>query len=214
MGRTILSSKTIEIEKQHIGKIIVFCEGMTEKLYLDYFTQIINKDKFTDIKIEIESADGNARRVLNFANKFLNDEQNNAKFANHEKYLMFDCDAPDKIQEVILDMKAEKKYSLLVSNFLFEVWLLMYFEDVDSKLTKRQIYKRLEENLNCEYEKANEGMIRAIINNGNFEMAIKTATALSDKYKLEGKDILLNIAEMNPYTNVHELIVQLMLAIS
>ena len=69
MGRTVLSpNRKVAIEKEYLGKIIVFCEGMSEKCYLDYFVSILTKNKYNDIRVETESADGNSRAVLNFAN--------------------------------------------------------------------------------------------------------------------------------------------------
>ncbi len=216
MGRTVLSpNRKVAIEKEYLGKIIVFCEGMSEKCYLDYFVSILAKNKYTDIKIETESADGNSRKVLDFANDFLDSEANNRKYSNYKKYLMFDCDAPTNIQTVIKDMLCSlKEYNLLVSNYLFEVWLLMHFEIVDTVRSKRKTYEKLESYLSNGYAKADTGIIREIINKGSVEDAIKNAQDLCDKYEAEGKTIELNIKDMNPYTNVHKLIEQFMLEIS
>jgi len=216
MGRTKLPPKrAIEIKKENIGRIIIFCEGMTEKRYFDYFTAIINKNKFTDIHVEIESVNGNSQTVLNFAENYLAIASNNQKYVNYNKYLVFDCDDPPNIQQVILDMQASSNnYNLLVSNLLFEVWLLMHFEIIDRPLTKRHIYERLQIHLKKEYKKAETGTIREIIQNGNIDNAIQYAEILNEKYKSEGKSISSNILEMNSYTNVHELVQQLMLEIS
>ncbi len=44
MARTKLSTKRlVEIKSTHLGKIIIICEGKTEKYYFDYFAEIINK---------------------------------------------------------------------------------------------------------------------------------------------------------------------------
>lgn len=216
MGRTKLShNRLTQVEKENIGHVLIFCEGMTEKQYMDYFSNIIKKNKFTDIRVETQSVDGNAKTVYNFAEQYLNQEENNRKYSNYQKYLVFDCDDPPNIQQVILDMQASDKcYSLLVSNFLFEIWLLMHFEQVDKKLTKRKIYQHLTNCLNSEYEKANEGIIREIIQNGSVENAIKNAYELAKKYENEGEIICTNIKEMNPYTNVYKLVEQFMIAIS
>ena len=102
MGMTKLSKKRkIEIQRQNIGKVIIFCEGETEKHYFDYFANIIDKNKYTDIEIRTECASGNANRVLNFANEFLDEEENNRKYTYYKKNLVFDCDAPKNIQAVI-----------------------------------------------------------------------------------------------------------------
>ena len=80
MGRTQLSPQRLsETKKTNIGRIIIFCEGKTEKYYFDYFAEIIKKNKYTDVEVILETADGNAQTVLNFANKFMNNEKHNQK---------------------------------------------------------------------------------------------------------------------------------------
>lgn len=212
MPRTQLSPKRLSDTKDtNIGNIILFCEGMTEKHYLDYFSKIIEKDKFTDIEIISIPAKGNAQTVLNEAETFFQDDDNNRKYFNYSKYLMFDCDDPPTIQKVINDAK---NYKLLISNPFFETWLLMYFEDFQIKLTKRQTYKRLSEHLNKVYKKGNKGTIRQVIANGNFEKAIDNARMLTNKYASENKSIFTHISEMNPYADVYELIEEFMRKIS
>lgn len=96
MGRTQLSPQRLsETKKTNIGRIIIFCEGKTEKYYFDYFAEIIKKNKYTDIAVVLETANGNAQTVLNFANEFMNNERHNQKFNTYGKYLAFDCDDPD-----------------------------------------------------------------------------------------------------------------------
>lgn len=218
MGRTELSvERKAAVNKEYIGKIIIFCEGMTEKYYLDYFVNILKKNKYTDIRVETESANGNSRKVLNFADDFLSLEKNNTKYSNYKKYLMFDCDSPKDIQTVIKDMRDSKRdYSLLVSNYLFEVWLLMHFEIVDRKLSKKKIYERLGSYLSHDYVKADQGIIREIITKDrtNVEDAISNAIDLCKRYEDDGKTIDTNIKDMNPFTNVHILIEQFMIEIS
>lgn len=49
MGRTRLSPQRLsEMKKTNIGRILIFCEGKTEKYYFDYFAEIIKK---TNIQI-------------------------------------------------------------------------------------------------------------------------------------------------------------------
>lgn len=212
LPRTVLEeSRKIEFIEENIGKVIIFCEGKSEKLYLEYFTKIIDKTKYDDICIKIEPANGNAKRVCDFANKFLEDDINN-KYGNYKKYLVFDCDAPSNIQEVIKNV--DEMFELLVSNYLFETWLLMHFEEVDTKLSKRIISEKLNEHLHEEYSKANSGQIREIINNGNVTKAIENGIKLENKYKEKGISIKSNIEDMNPYTNIYKLVEQLAAKIS
>ena len=212
MGRTKLSPQRLSaVKKINIGRIIIFCEGKTEKFYFDYFSEIIQKNKYTDVKVVLETANGNARTVLDYADEFMSEEKNNSKFSAYNKYLAFDCDDPKDIQSVI---SAAGGYELLISNYLFETWLLMHFEVVEEKLSKRKIYERLSSHLHRSYTKGHKGKTREIIQNGNIDKAIDNAKSLEKMYSAEGKSIFANIKEMNPFTSVHKLVEQFMLEIS
>lgn len=212
MSRTLLSpERRLEIRKTNIGKIIIFCEGKTEKFYFDYFAKIINQNKYTNVEVVLETANGNARTVLNLTGSFMEEEENNRKYSTYGKYLAFDCDDPPDIQAVVL---YAKEYELLISNHLFETWLLMHFEEVDTKLTKREIYRRLTNHLRGNYSKGHKGKIREIVQNGSIEKAIDNAKVLEHLYEIQGKVVFANINEMNPYTSVHKLIEQFMVEIS
>lgn len=212
MGRTQLSPQRLSgTRKTNIGHIIIFCEGKTEKYYFSYFAEIIRKNKYTDVEVVLETANGNARTVLNFAEKFMADEKHNQKFSTYGKYLAFDCDAPPDIQAVILETAG---YELLISNPLFEIWLLMHFENVKEKLSKREIYQRLSRHLYGDYTKGHKGKTREIVQNGVIEKAIDNARDLEQQYDAEGKSIFTNMSDMNPFTNVYRLIEQFMAEIS
>jgi len=196
--------------EENIGKIIIYCEGMTEKIYFDYFVDIIEKDKYDDIKIEIENAEGNAKRVYKFAKKHLENEENIRKYINYKKYLVFDCDSPDNIQGLIKEIcDSCNEFHLLITNNLFEVWLLMHFEEIEHRISKKDIFLHVNSHLKCKYKKANKGVIREIIRKGDVNFAIENAMKLEDKYIKEGKNLRNNINDMNPYTNVYKLVEQL-----
>lgn len=74
MARLQLSQQRVTAAKKlNIGKVLLFCEGNTEKYYFDYFAQIINKDenKYNNVIIATEAANGNAQTVLNHSIDFL-----------------------------------------------------------------------------------------------------------------------------------------------
>jgi len=191
MGRTQLTPRRLsETKKTNIGRIIIFCEGKTEKYYFDYFAEIIKKNKYTDVEVVLETAGGNAQTVLGYADSFMADEEHNRKFNTYGKYLVFDCDDPPNIQAVV---QAAMNYELLISNYLFETWLLMHFEDVEVKLSKREIYRRLSAHLHNTYSKGHKGKTREIVQNGNIEKAIDNAKALEQRYDEDGKSVLTNI---------------------
>lgn len=216
MSRTRLSPQRLsQIKKTKLGRILIFCEGETEKCYFDYFAGIIQKNKdnkYTDIEVVLENAKGNAKGVLNYATAFMENEENNRKFSAYGKYLVFDCDDPPNIQSVI--QNASNKYELLISNLSFEIWLLMHFENINQELSNRHINRHLKAYLHGGYKKGKEGILREIIQNGNIEKAIDCAKELEEKYRSDGKTIFTSITEMNPYTSVYKLIEQFMLELS
>ena len=103
---------------------------------------------------------------------------------------------------------------MLISNHLFETWLLMHFEDVDEKISKKEIYSRLSSHLHNTYSKGRKGKTREIVQNGDIEKAIDNARKLEHQYSDEGKNIFTDIRDMNPFTNVYRLIEQFMVEIS
>lgn len=218
MPRIRLSQqRKTEVKRQNIGKIVLFCEGATERYYFEYFATIINQDqnKYNNVVIATKLANGNAQQVLNYSEDFLAEEENNRLFANYGKYLVFDCDAPDNIASVITSARDNpNNFNLLVSNHFFETWLLMHFEEVECKLTKRQTYRRLSDHLSSKYKKGSKGRTREIVSNGDIEKAISNALKLENQYNAQGKTIYDSIEDMNPYTNMHTLIEQLLLLIS
>ena len=208
--------RDVETKKPYLGKVILFCEGTTEYNYFDYFAKIIraNGAKYSHIELELSTAGGNAQTVLNHANDFLKQESNSFKYINYDKYLVFDCDDPPNIKEVIRDMKeSDHSYILLLSSLLFETWLLMHFEIVDGPLRKKKIYEKLADILSYDkYEKhkSSPGMIRKIIGNcDSVRNAIINAKELEKIYRSQNYNYEENITSMNPYTTVHQLVEKL-----
>ncbi len=202
----------------HVGKILLFCEGVTEENYFNYFKEVFahKEFKYSNIVIETVPIRGNARAVLNRANEFFSDEQNTAIYRDYRKFLVFDCDAPDDIQSVISDaLNSPNDYHLLLTNLLFETWLRMHFVEVEEPLKKAATFKQMADYYRIDYygdaEKADSGLIRNLIGDGlPVRKAIENAMRLEAKWKEAGKEILRNIDEMNPYTQVHYLVSEIM----
>ena len=141
----------------------------------------------------------------------MRNENHNQRFINYGKYLAFDCDDPPNIQDVVTEARG---YELLISNHLFGTWLLMHFEDVEKKISKQEIYRRLSEHLTHDYSKGHKGKTREILQNGDIEKAIDNARTLENQYNADGKSMFTSIEDMNPFTSVYKLIEQFMVEIS
>lgn len=224
MGRLILKEREIEKEDLYLGKILIICEGHTEKNYIKHIVSRINTlIKYNEIEVvdaasireesnpHIVLAGGDANRVFYKANEIV---ENNPQYLNYEKYLVFDCDAPkDTIQQTIkLMLESPNEYKLALSNFMFETWLLMHFEKVEKKYDKSVLYQKLANYLKLspgeKYSnlKADDEMINSIFQIGNVEKAIKNGKGLHNEYREKNLDISEDIAAMNPHVLIYELI--------
>ena len=208
---------------ENAGKLLIFCEGHTEYNYLDYFRSYIDNNlraKFSDIVIEPINAEGNAMHVYNYAEEFLETDENASKYLHYEKHLVFDCDAPENIQEVIALMKdSENDYILDYSNLLFETWLVMHFQNLEpgKDNSKRAILKLMRDYLDVtkytKKMKASKGNIGKILgSNGNEKIraAIENAKLLEKHWKDTGKDMDKDITQMNPAVDIYKLIERLL----
>ncbi len=171
----------------------------------------MDQNKYSSVEVILITAGGNSKTVVNYAKEFMESEEHNRKYQNHQIYLSLDCDDPKDILPVLVEAS---EYELLISNPLFEIWLLMYFEEVNKSLTKGHIEKHLSSYLHNGYKKADKGIISEIMQNGNVEKAIDNAMRLEEKYEEQGRHICKDVEKMNPYTSVHHLVEQFMLEIS
>ncbi len=215
--------KIINPKPENAGKLLIFCEGYTEYNYLDYFKNYLENNlrvKYSDIVIEPINTEGNAMHVFNFAEEFLAIDDNASKYLYYEKHLIFDCDAPDDIEEVIsLMKKSENHYILDYSNLLFETWLVMHFQNLepDADNKKRKIIGLMREYLGVtkytKKMKASKGTIGKILgSNGNEKIraAIENAKALEKHWLEDGKTMDKDIKLMNPSVDIYKLIERLL----
>lgn len=224
MPRLVNGERKITNPKpENAGKLLIFCEGHTEYNYLDYFRSYIDNNlraKYSDIVIEPINAEGNAMHVYNYAEEFLGIDENASKYLHYEKHLVFDCDAPENIQEVIALMKdSENDYILDYSNLLFETWLVMHFQNLEpgKDNSKRAILKLMRDYLDVtkytKKMKASKGTIGKILgSNGNEKIraAIENAKLLEKHWKDTGKDMDKDITQMNPAVDIYKLIERLL----
>lgn len=222
MSRLVNGNREIIAPKpENAGKLLIFCEGSTEYNYLNYFKEYLDNNlrvPYSDIVIEPINTEGNAMHVYNRAEEFLADDENSRKYLHYEKHLVFDCDAPDNIQDVIIQMKKSKnEYILDYSNLLFETWLVMHFQNIkpndDKNNKKDKIMGLMRDFLGVEkYNskvKAAKGTIGKILGddgNSRIRSAIENAKVLEQYWKEEGKDINNDIAKMNPSADIYKLI--------
>lgn len=224
MGRLVNGERRIINPKpENAGKLLIFCEGSTECNYLDYFKSYLEhnlKTSYSSIILESVNTEGNAMRVFNYAEEYLMDDDHRNKYELYEKHLVFDCDAPNNIEEVMRMMQSsDNEYILDYSNVLFETWLVMHFMNLTPVTNngKSNIYEAMREFLGVKQygssEKADVGTIKKILcDDGNRRIrdAVRNAKCLEDYWKQKNKTIPDNIKEINPSVSIHILIERLL----
>lgn len=215
--------KILNPPPENVGKLLIFCEGHTEYNYLNYFKNYIDNNmraKYSDITIKPINTEGNAMHVYNYAEDFLASGENAQRYLHYEKHLVFDCDAPKDIQNVIQLMEdSDNQYILDYSNLLFETWLVMHFQDLEpgEQYDKRTIIRLIRDYLDVvrytKKTKAAPGTIAKILGSNGSEKiraAIQNAKRLEQYWKTEGKEIHNHIAEMNPAAGIYILVERLL----
>ena len=224
MGRLVNGERRItDPRPENAGKLLIFCEGATEFNYLNYFKIYLEnnlKAKYSDIVLEPIDTGGNAKHVYDYAEAFLDNVQNAAKYSLYEKHLVFDCDAPENIQDVItLMISSKNEYVLDYSNLMFETWLIMHFMQLepDIPLNKREIHRFMREYLQItKYSskvKAAPGTIGKILGtNGNqaIRAAVENAKLIESHWQDRNIKFTENVTSMNPSVYIHILIERLL----
>lgn len=224
LGRLVNEKRKIDNPKpENAGSLLIFCEGSTEYNYLDYFKTYLEhnlKAHYSNIVLEPINAEGNAMHVYNYAEDFLADDTNRAKYDLYEKHLVFDCDAPENIEEVLRKMSlSENDYILDYSNLLFETWLVMHFMILTPEMNngKSKMYEAMRIFLGVDNygsaEKADVGTIKKLLSddgNKRIRNAVENAKTLERYWSQMGKEIPDQIKEMNPSVSVHILIERLL----
>lgn len=93
----------------------------------------------------------------------------------------------------------------------------MHFEQVEPEYSnsKRVIGERLSYALGGEYTKADSGLIRQIIGNGDtLRNSIRHAHVLEERYSQKELVYETDIHQMNPFTTVHLLMERILLEMS
>lgn len=218
--------RSIDTVDLHLGRVLLFCEGLTECNYFNHFSVIIRNagNKFASIELVCVPANGNARAVLDYAETYLSHPDHIIRYREFETFLVFDCDSPTDIESVLEQALRDNKYGLLLTNKSFETWLLMHFEHPQpgGSPSNRTIRTALARNLDRrsfgKREKSSPGLIRKIIGDGSsVHFAIENAERLRESYFPDGENmdrLTAEIRETDPYTRVDILMKRILVTYS
>lgn len=161
---------------------LVFCEGETEEIYLDF----IRKTFRSPIKI-ISRVEG-----ANISQRLINVRKKELKISSNEQirvFLMYDMDVP-----AVTDRLFECQAELLLSNPSVEIWFLLHCKEHRNAITSEKAIKALKDvgGVWAKYEKAELTATQKKFLSENIELAISRAKSL--------------VIPDNPSTGIYKLI--------
>lgn len=191
MTKRIKSSFKIREFKE---KVLILCEGLTEKNYFNALKEDLGLPK--TIAVSIVDCKGDVTDVLK-----------NAKKDGFEKiFVVFDHDNFPRRGDVF-KLASNKNADVIFSSICFELWFLFHYKNSTKAFTSEaELEKELKKCMGMEgYEKNNfkhYSILKDKLTTAKSN-AIKTRSSVIDNN--EGVEVF----DLNPFTNVDELVIYL-----
>jgi hypothetical protein len=206
--------------RKYTYHILIACEDQTTEP--EYFKEY--KDLFEAIwpkKTLFLNPIGTGRNSLGVVQQAIEERsklETNDKTTIDQTWAVFDKDDLDKSEGNIerfneaFDLGKEKEVKIAYSNECFELWLLLYFEDINKEtaIPRAEIYSRLEKAIQKHqpefvYEHGNSNVVKLVSKYGNKKNALQRAEELFNYHKQEKHQEI----ESNPNTLVYNLVREL-----
>jgi hypothetical protein len=206
--------------RKYTYHILIACEDQTTEP--EYFKEY--KDLFEAIwpkKTLFLKPIGTGRNSLGVVQQAIEERsklETNDKTTIDQTWAVFDKDDLDKSEGNIerfneaFDLGKEKEVKIAYSNECFELWLLLYFEDINKEtaIPRAEIYSRLEKAIQKHqpefvYEHGNSNVVKLVSKYGNKKNALQRAEELFNYHKQEKHQEI----ESNPNTLVYNLVREL-----
>jgi len=176
------------------SKILIVCEGAkTEPAYFRAFR--ISKDVQT---FEIKGVGRNTLSLVKYA-KDLADRD-----TYKEVWCVFDKDSFTKKSVNDAFALAEKHgFNVAFSNEAFELWYVLHYHYLDTKITRKQYCDKLSEYMGAEYKKNDDSMYAILFNKR--DDAVRNAKKLERAFHVPGGSPY----DAQPTTSVYKLVEKL-----
>ncbi|MCI9843485.1 RloB family protein [Flavobacterium pectinovorum] len=181
-------------ERQFKSKVLILCEGLTEKNYFNAMKEDLGLPK--TIAVNVIDCKGDVTDVLK-----------NAKKEGFEKiFVVFDHDNFPRRGDVF-KLASQKSADVIFSSICFETWYLLHFKNSTKAFTSEaELEKELKKCAGMENYEKNNFKHYSILKD-------KITTAKSHAEKSRSTVIQNNdgveVFNLNPFTNVDELVIYL-----
>lgn len=188
---------------------LIVCEGVnTEPLYFQ---------SFPIQTVEIESF-GLGMSKTSLVKNVHDIVESKDKDTDREVWCVFDMDV--KYDESItqkedynnaITLAESYGYKVAYSNDCFELWLVLHYQFVDSKLHRNQYYEILSKLWDCNYEKEGKkvSFSRQIYDRIENDERADVISAIKNSEKLLSKQRALPFSDQNPCSTIYQLVCEL-----
>lgn len=179
-------------KKANPKQIRVYCEGESEKIYLETLRNLVGIKQ--RLKLVVRSERKQGIDLYNYVKN--NYKKHDFEYSPVDIIIVVDKD--DKTTEELTKLKNEclrSGYLLIYSNVCFELWLLLHFEKVTFFTTRGNLNSSLSSKLGKSYKKTDKRFFEQVVK--KYEVALKNSERMEDGIPEFNK---------NPYTNMKELL--------
>jgi hypothetical protein len=198
-----MARKKSKIQRKLNPRVLIFCEGETEKLYLIGLKNSLPRTIRSSLKIIIDCPSrSHPKELLEEAkNKIISND-----FEGIESYVWLVCDRDDhKHLKYTFEESKKRNFDIAFSNICIEIWFLLHFQEnpalfsncSEAKSYLRKFIDGYHETFPRIYEKLKDLESTAIKNSEKL-YAMKQGDLKNGIYNYEW--------ELNPYTTMHKLI--------
>lgn len=183
-------------------KVMIYCEGETEKQYFDMLSKKYSKTTVTSKRISVKTKVMGNKNPLNLVKEAIRTLEHDRR-KNHIDlaYVVFDNDdhSDGEISEA-MQLAERNKLEVIYSNTAFDLWILLHFEPVYRYMTKQNIYDKLTEKFNVvSYQNELKGKDLSKFIEDLVIVAFKNAErVIADGNKVR------NCIKVNPFVNLHK----------
>lgn len=178
------------------SKVLILCEGLTEKNYFNAMKEDFRLPKTIGVDV-FQSAKVDCKGVVEEAIK-------KAKREGFEKiFVVFDHDNQPKRDEAF-KLASSKKIKVIFSSICFEAWYLFHFKNSTKTFaSEAELEKELKKCTGMEKYEKNDFKHYSILKD---KLAVAKSNAENVRLSVVENNYGIEIFNLNPYTNVDELV--------
>jgi hypothetical protein len=181
------------------SKVLILCEGLTEKNYFNAMKEDFRLPKTIGVDV-FQSNKVDCKGVVEESIK-------KAKREGFQKiFVVFDHDNQPKREEAF-KLASDKKIKVIFSSICFESWYLFHFKNSTKAFTSEEVLeKELKKCVGMTNYEKNDFKHYSILKD---RLAIAKSNAESIRLSVIENNHHIEIFNLNPYTNVDELVIYL-----